>query len=356
MNSEQDIVTVRDEVFRKIGRNLLNFQKIELMLKFLVANGFISSPLSELKQVVEERQRVNNKKTMGNLVGEFTENIFPISEKPQKSTEDIKELHFSFILSVNADFNLYESKMRALKSLVDDRNDFIHHLLPRFNPESLESCIELDRYLDQQREKLIPEYEFLKSLIDLIKEHTDFLNSEEGKKQLDLSILQQSPLVALLLDVSVQKARSDGWAFLSTAGYEVRKILPGELEQLKSKWGYEKLKDLVLASELFDIAEESTEKCGSRLLFRSKPEWIAYTRLMQSVWDISNNIKTDDGWIPLSSAIQYVEISLNGELEQVMAAWSFSSLKEIMIHSDVFKIKERLENGEISVFYKQKTE
>lgn len=44
------------------------------------------------------------------------------------------------------------------------------------------------------------------------------------------------------------------------------------MEQLKSKWGYEKLKDLVLASELFDIFEETTAKGGARVMYRSKPE------------------------------------------------------------------------------------
>jgi hypothetical protein len=358
MKSDQALIAVRDEVFRKIGRNLLNFQKIELMLKYIIANGQVSGPVSELKQIHERKIALVHKKMMGNLVGEFVENIFQLSSKSSNPIENLKEPYLSFSISVEADSDFYESKRHTLKLLVDDRNDFIHHLLPRFNLNSLECCLEVDKYLDKQRERLIPEYDYLKTIIDSISEHVDFLNSEEGKKQLNLSILQQSPLVALLLDVSVQKARSDGWTFLGTAGLEIRKILPGEIEQLKSKWGYEKLKDLLLASELFDIFEEPTEKDGTRVLYRSKPElaYSAYNRLIQSVLDISNKTASDDGWTPLNSAIQHVEELLSDEFAQVKAVWNYRSLKKIMIESNVFEIKELPETGEFNVFYKPKTE
>ncbi len=70
---------------------------------------------------------------------------------------------------MNAGADFYEHKKQALKLLTDDRNDLIHHLLQRFNTDSIESCMEIEQYLDQQRERLIPEYDFLKSLIENLK-------------------------------------------------------------------------------------------------------------------------------------------------------------------------------------------
>lgn len=55
MESELDLIKMRDEVFRKIGRNLLNFQKIELILKHLITNGRMSGYISELKANQERR-------------------------------------------------------------------------------------------------------------------------------------------------------------------------------------------------------------------------------------------------------------------------------------------------------------
>ena len=52
MTESQDELTIlTNEVFRRVGRNLYNFQKVEHMLKFLVANGNINGPAKELKEL-----------------------------------------------------------------------------------------------------------------------------------------------------------------------------------------------------------------------------------------------------------------------------------------------------------------
>jgi hypothetical protein len=274
--SQKNLIKVQDEVFRKIGRNLLVFQKIELMLKYLIDNGKVSGYLRELKENQERRATAAVKRTMGNLAGQFMETAFQEQEESLREPLEVKEPYISFSFTVRADSDFYESKRQSLKSLVDDRNNFIHHLLPRFNPDSMESCLEIERHLDQQREKLIPEHNYLKSLIESFEEakkaYIKYFESEEGKRQFDLSLLQQSPLVTLLLNVSLHQSRFDGWTLLNVAGQRVRQILPGEMEQLKSKWGYKSLKELVLACDLFEVIEEPTEKGGIRVLYRHKTE------------------------------------------------------------------------------------
>lgn len=276
MEAELELIKMRDEVFRKIGRNVLTFQQIEFMLKHLITNGRMSGTMSEFKENQERRAAAVHKQTMGNLVGQFIENTFSeLDDSPQSTTEHKEPyISFSFSVDVNADF--YESKRQALKSLVDDRNEFIHHLFPRFNPNSIDSCLEIEQYLDQQRERLILEYDHLKSLIERLEEakkiYADFLSSEEGIKQFELPFRQQSPIVVLLLNVAIQQPRADGWTFFTVACQQLRLILPEEMGQLKNEWGYGTLKELMLASGLFDIIEESTEKGGIRVLYRPKPE------------------------------------------------------------------------------------
>jgi len=149
---------------------------------------------------------------------------------------------------VEADSDFYKNKRLALESLVNDRNDFYSSPTASVNPNSIESCLEIEQYLDQQRERLIPEHDYLKSLIEGFEEakkaHIEFLASEEGIRQFELSFLQQSPLVTLLLDVSSQLSRSDGWTPLSVAGQQMRQNLPGQMEQLKNHMGYKSLKNL----------------------------------------------------------------------------------------------------------------
>ena len=42
--------------------------------------------------------------------------------------------------------------------------------------------------------------------------------------------------------------------------------------QLKDRYGYKTLKELILATEFFDIREEPTKKGDVRVLYRPKPE------------------------------------------------------------------------------------
>lgn len=99
------------------------------------------------------------------------------------------------------------------------------------------------------------------------------------------------------------------------AGQQIRLILPEEIGQLKNNWGYKTLKELMLASEFFDIIEEPTEKGGVRVLYRPKPQlaYCAYGRLLQSVLDTSNRTVREDGWALLSTALQQIEQSLTEE-------------------------------------------
>jgi hypothetical protein len=343
MNTNQDFSAVRDEVFQKIGRNLVNFQKIELMLKHLIANGQVSGYMSEFQKNQEKKVADTRKKTLGTLVGEFVETTFQSTNASPEPTAERTEPYISFSFSVEADADFYESKKRELKLLVNDRNDLIHHLLPHFNPESLDSCLEIRDYLDQQRERLIPEYEYLKSVIESLEEikkaHAAFISSDEGEKAFELGFLQQSSIVQLLLNVSVQKPRPDGWTFLSVAIQQIRQILPGEMEQLENIWGYQTLPDLMEASEYFDITKEELNNGSYRWVYRSKPA-LAYTasyRLIQAITDTTSKTNKTDDWTSFVATAKHIDASYSNELSEVTEKLGCQSLYNFMVKSDLFE-------------------
>jgi len=343
MNTNQDLSAIRDEVFQKIGRNLVNFQKIELMLKHLIANGQVSGYINEFPKSQKKKVADTRKKTLGTLVGEFVETAFQSPNSSPEPTAERIEPYISFSFSVEADGDFYESKKRGLKALVDARNDLIHHLLPRFNPESLNSCLEIRDYLDQQRERLIPEYEYLKSIIEsfeeIKKEYTAFLSSAEGKKAFELGFLQQSSIVQLLLNVAVQKPRPDGWTFLSVAIQQIRQILPSEMEQLENRWGYQTLPDLMEASEYFDIIKEELNNGGYRWAYRSKPAlaYAASYRLIQAITDTANKTGKTDDWTSLVATAKQIDASYSNELSEVTEKLGYQSLYNFMVESDLFE-------------------
>lgn len=50
-----------------------------------------------------------------------------------------------------------------------ERNKLIHRWLAAFNPNSIESCVELAAAFDEQHARVLPEFEILKSLVFALK-------------------------------------------------------------------------------------------------------------------------------------------------------------------------------------------
>lgn len=276
MELEVELKKAKNEVLRKIGRNMLLFQQVEHMLKYLIANGQVSGNIGEIKANKEQRTEMVHKQTMGMLPGQYLDEIHLGRDENTENQEELREAYLSFSFKVECDSDYYETRKQSLASIVDDRNDLIHHLLPKFNPDSIASCMEIDQYLDQQREKLLPEFELLKTMVENLQEGMKilaaFLKSEEGKEFFVSSLPRKSPVVRLLDDIAAQKARPDGWVSLSTAGQVIKQHAPDEISALHEKYGHKTLKGLVLATELFDLCEESTDRGGIRVLYRLKPD------------------------------------------------------------------------------------
>jgi hypothetical protein len=266
-----------DDVLRKVGRNVVLFQQLEQLLKFVVANGNLSGFASELNELKKQKAEKVSKQTMGALVGQYVENSNPVSDTSSNEPEVLDEPYLSFSFNIECDSDYYETKKEALAQLVSERNDLIHHLLPRFDMKSVESCETLGKELDVQSESIRLEIKNLQAMANALndgrKEIVDFLQSKKGKKEFELSFLRQSRLVLMLGDIATQMSREDGWALISSAGHLVKEHAPEELEQMKEMHGYSSLKKLIQASEVFDVHEEVTAKGGTRILYRLKAGW-----------------------------------------------------------------------------------
>lgn len=272
-----------NEVHRKIGRNMLLFQQLEHLLKYFVASSSLSGYASELSLIKKQRAISTQKLTLGALVGKYLEATS--TESPENSDnepdelEDITEAFCSFKFHTRyydaADLN---AKKTALAQIVFDRNELIHHLLPKFDAKSVESCIQTGKQLDEQKEKVLSEINELIQQLDSFKTgmkfFSEFLNSDEGKRQFELSWLRQSRLALLLGEIASQNARTDGWFSLSAASHIIRREAPEEVDLLKVRYGHKSLKALILATEMFDLYEEPTAK-GLRVLYRLKPDYNA---------------------------------------------------------------------------------
>ena len=263
-----------DDVLRKIGRNVLLFQQIERLLKFLVTNHRADGTAIDF---VERRQRRAGKiqtQMMGKLIEQYADGILSDAGEPPKEPEEVTQAWVSYTFTTTGDSDFYEAQRADLELMVRERNDLIHHFLPRWHPDSLEHMTSASYYLDQQREKVLPMFEHLKSVAKAMqqtqKKMAAFLASDEADRQLELVWLQHSPLVALLQEVATQEARPDGWTNLADAGRLARIHESDEVAHLKERYGHSTLKRLLIASDLFDVLDEALSNGSFRTLYRVK--------------------------------------------------------------------------------------
>lgn len=249
-----------DEVLRRIGRNVVIFQQIEHLLKFLNAHADLFGPVSKLSAQAERQIAAVHTDTMGVSAGKLLSSVFqpqPERESPDEIDEAWFGFGFRFLIGADAAYvDRHDQEMRAL---VDARNDLIHHFLPRWQSAVNGDSDGALAYLDAQRADAVRMMERLQGWAHSLeagrKQLAAFRASPEGERQMELAFLQGSRLVALLGEIAMRTSRSDGWALLPTAGHLIKREAPAELDDLRKRFGYPNLEGVLLASELFDVAE-----------------------------------------------------------------------------------------------------
>lgn len=141
MESETELKKARDEVMRKIGRNVILFQQMECMLKHIISECSFSGYTSELLENKTKKKAIVSKQTMGQLTEQFLTNTFSEYKAPEIEPINKKEIFYDVKINIPCDTDYYEKKKQALLKIVNSRNELIHHLLPEFNPNSLQSCL-----------------------------------------------------------------------------------------------------------------------------------------------------------------------------------------------------------------------
>ncbi len=257
MGNKSSDLDLFNEVSKKIGVNILLFQQIERILKFLLP--FMYAPNSDEKKDVRKYREKVKSQTLGNLINSFIESV------------DYDPDYFS----------------EYLKKIVEERNKLVHHFggskgLNILNTE--EGCRACIADLEAQRKEAFSFYRDLQlytlSLLWFLREDYGESNPELDSlyKKLKTTVIgevsyinlcdpsdtvwENTQIVKLLRIAELRTDKVGDMTLLARAGKFIKNQAP---ECTPKSYGIKTLKGVLKASNLFEIKSQD----GS-ILYKSK--------------------------------------------------------------------------------------
>ena len=174
MTESAELAAARDEALRKVGRNVVNFQKVEACLKYLIAVSDVQTTKDGLSAVHKQRTAKTQRLPFGHLSEAFYQTIYG-AEPVEIARNNGTHISMSTSFRVEADAATVKRQKRTLSALVIERNRLIHRDLSGFDHNSISSCRNLIVMLDEQNVRVLSQLKELATLIAEIKAHMDAL-------------------------------------------------------------------------------------------------------------------------------------------------------------------------------------
>jgi hypothetical protein len=166
--NNKEMKRLKKKVLIGLGRNVVNLQRMETVLKSLVFMANSSFRADDMANAVKKRKKAISKMSMGRLVDDFVRSVHPGKRKSDQQTRDSAERTFD--ISVRFDDAAFVKELeRALRKVVKERNELIHKKLAGFNPGSSESCRCFAEDLEEQRQRIKPRFEALVAIFSAVK-------------------------------------------------------------------------------------------------------------------------------------------------------------------------------------------
>lgn len=145
----------RDELLRRIGRNVVNFQFLESILRDMIPTLSLQTTYpSKHAQSVKTKQKAK-KDTLGILAGTFLDGVFYSSNVDvAESIEEVHEITLTSKFQIDADTEKIAERKKGLLRLVVERNKLIHREVLKVDLNSEEQCQCLSEKLDEQNDRI----------------------------------------------------------------------------------------------------------------------------------------------------------------------------------------------------------
>lgn len=164
-----------------IGRNVVNFQRLEQMLKLVVQMVPISSPLETFTTTIEKQKTKCERLTLGGAVRKWIETSDPANKQlPESQPDDPIMIHLG--IDVSWKEGSFERLSRELESLAQERNRLIHLDLAQIDFDNEVECTKLKHLLDAQNARIEKARRTIEPILKNLANFGEWLNSDEGKQ------------------------------------------------------------------------------------------------------------------------------------------------------------------------------
>lgn len=150
MNAELEKAT--NQVYQKVGRNVVHFYKLEDMLKRLTASSQISGYVSEFQKKAQKQIESISKQTLGHVATKYIERISPGGDI-DLGPDNPKEPWVSYGCKDSHEGT--EERKKRISDLIEERNKLIHQFNQVCDLSTLDGCNASEAYLDRQYDSVI---------------------------------------------------------------------------------------------------------------------------------------------------------------------------------------------------------
>jgi hypothetical protein len=161
-----------------IGRNVVNFQRLEHILKQLALFAPICATPSSLQSEVEKQRARARRLTLGGAVRKWIESEFHTTEPKQVPRLD-QQIVISFGFDLPAPPEYFDQLSGELELLAQERNCLIHQDLAQLNFEDEAECNALSFQLNAQNDRIIRAIKFLGTILAQMQEFARLIASNE---------------------------------------------------------------------------------------------------------------------------------------------------------------------------------
>jgi hypothetical protein len=191
MDSPVTDAAPKDRVFRAIGRNLVNLQRLEKILKQLSELRPVAGKLPEIKAQLEHRRRSTERTTLGAVIPLWLETARGRKPRLPTRTTDL-DILCSYWLKIGISQHVLDEHAKELDQLLIERNWFVHHGLAEIDYASSEECENLLARLDDQNRQVGKQIDFLLYIVNRIREFCEFFARDEIQEFIQRELLSES--------------------------------------------------------------------------------------------------------------------------------------------------------------------